>query len=167
MLLLGILITIAEQDVTVLAEYIPTSSINSQLFKLFVVIVPRGQGTYYINSFKELGISVSFLSFGQGTAPNKLQHILSLGESKKEIVITIIREDLLTKVENICISRFKSSKFMKGIAFSIPIDETIGLFEKIEEENKKRLLRTNLNSLFTLVYLVFFISTFWTYTKFI
>jgi hypothetical protein len=95
--------------------------------KQLVVIINRYQGDYFMDAFKEIGVSASFLSYGEGTATSDLRHILGIGEDKKDIVFSLVTDDNLEKCLNICRERFSVSKDAKGIAFTIKVDSIVSV----------------------------------------
>ncbi len=96
--------------------------------KWLFVIVNHYQGNYYIDKFKELGVSCAFLCYGKGTATDDLKHILGIGEDKKDIVMCLVRADDIGKYLDVCNERFKVSQAAKGIAFAVPVDSMISVF---------------------------------------
>ncbi len=97
--------------------------------KLFVsfVIVTRYQGSYFVDKFIDLGVSSSFIVFGKGTAPSEMIYALGLPESKKDVVITIFKESMKDKINEIIEERFDFSASAKGVSFIIPLDSVMGL----------------------------------------
>lgn len=97
--------------------------------KLFVsfVIVTRYQGSYFVDKFIDLGVSSSFIVFGKGTAPSEMIYALGLPESKKDVVITIFKESMKDKINEIIEERFNFSSSSKGVSFIIPLDSVMGL----------------------------------------
>ena len=85
--------------------------------KLFVVIVNRDQGDFFVKKFEEVGVGASFEIYGRGTATKEIYDILGVGDTKKDIL----------KVKEIVSNRFNISKNAKGIAFSIAIDSLAGI----------------------------------------
>jgi len=96
--------------------------------KLLFVIVNKYQGNYFLDAFKELGVSCAFLSYGKGTATDDLKHILGIGEDKKDVVICLVKSDEIDNYLKICKERFKVSRAAKGIAFAVPVDSMISVF---------------------------------------
>lgn len=97
--------------------------------KLFVsfVIVTRYQGSYFVDKFIDLGVSSSFIVFGKGTAPSEMIYALGLPESKKDVVITVFKESMKDKINEIIEERFNFSSSSKGVSFIIPLDSVMGL----------------------------------------
>ena len=95
--------------------------------KLFISIVPFGQGQGIVKLFEELGSTYSYITTGEGTGKNYLPGLLSASDSKKQIVFTFVRED---KTKEICESlenRFSASKATKGISLSVKLTSVAGV----------------------------------------
>ena len=103
-----------------------------ELFKteklyLSIIIVSRYQGEYYVERFIKEGCSLSFIIYGKGTAPSELLYVLGTPQSKKDVVISVVKESLKDKVNSIIDERFNFSKSAKGIAFMIDFDSVMGV----------------------------------------
>lgn len=94
---------------------------------LSIIIVNRYQGEYYVEQFIKEGCSLSFIIYGKGTAPSELLYVLGTPQSKKDVVISVIKESLKDKVNSIIDERFNFSKSAKGIAFMIDFDSVMGV----------------------------------------
>lgn len=94
---------------------------------LSVVIVSRHQGKYFVEKFFEKGIAASFRSIGRGTAPSELAYVLGVGESRKDVVFTVIKESQIKEVDAIIDERFAVSAASKGISFMMSLDSIIGV----------------------------------------
>ncbi len=94
---------------------------------LSLVIVNRYQGDYFIHEFLEIGASSSFLLYGKGTAPSEFLYMLGVEGDKKDIVLTVIKESLIEKIDKIIDNRFLISKSAKGISFIIEFDSIMGV----------------------------------------
>lgn len=94
---------------------------------LSIIIVSRYQGEYYVERFIKEGCSLSFIIYGKGTAPSELLYVLGTPQSKKDVVISVVKESLKDKVNSIIDERFNFSKSAKGIAFMIDFDSVMGV----------------------------------------
>jgi len=94
--------------------------------KCLIVIVNEHQGDFFVNSFKDVGVSCSFSSYGKGTASSDIRHILGV-EDKKDLVLSLVKESDVGSCLDICRERFKVSQEAKGIAFTIKVDSVVGV----------------------------------------
>ena len=95
--------------------------------EFLIVIVSRYQGDYYINAFSELGVSATFVTYGQGTVRSDIQHIIGIADTRKDVVMCLVTKTKLKNCLAICEERFKVSKEAKGVAFAIPVDSMISV----------------------------------------
>lgn len=96
--------------------------------KLLCVIVNRSQANFYINTFNDAGVSCVFDVFGEGTAPKEMQEIMGIIDSRKSLIVCIVKESMIDKITKIIQDRFSISKQAKGISFMIPITSVAGVF---------------------------------------
>lgn len=89
--------------------------------KLLITIVDRGKGAKIIDLCgKEY--STYHLSFmGRGTANSDLLDYLGIGETKKDIIFSVVLEDRLPRVMQMIDREMKLGKAGGGIAFTVPI----------------------------------------------
>ena len=66
--------------------------------KLLCVIVNRSQANFYINTFNDAGVSCVFDVFGEGTAPKEMQEIMGIIDSRKSLIVCIVKESLIDKI---------------------------------------------------------------------
>ena len=63
--------------------------------KLFVVIVNRDQGDFFVKKFEEVGVGASFEIYGRGTATKEIYEILGVGVTKKDIIFRVCMQLVL------------------------------------------------------------------------
>lgn len=95
--------------------------------KVLCIIVNRHQGDYYINEFASREVGASFLVYGTGTATREIYDLLGIGETKKDIVLSLVKESDIPTLKEVIINRFKISKRAKGVAFFMDIDSIAGV----------------------------------------
>lgn len=110
--------------------------------KIIVVIVDRGQGDYFVKSFEKNGVAMSINVYGTGTATKEIYDILGVGETKKDIVISLVKITDIEKLSQIVSTRFAMAKKYKGISFCADIDSVAGVlvykYLANIRENKRR-----------------------------
>ncbi len=108
--------------------------------KLLVIIVNRNQGQFFVSRFLENDISAVFEVYGKGTAPKEIYELVGLNDSKKDLVLGIIKESDLDKYMKIINERFSFSPTSKGVAFTIKISSMAGvIMYKFLTNNKERI----------------------------
>ncbi len=94
---------------------------------LYTVIVPRGQGENVVHILKANKSSAQFVQFGEGTASNAIREILGTEDTKKDIVYSIVREDVVNDIKKELDVYFIASKKNRGIAYTISLTGIVGV----------------------------------------
>ncbi len=89
--------------------------------KLFVTIVNRGNGEKVTEMFRENEVMFNIIALGKGTAKSDILNYLGLGETEKDIVLSVIQEDKISFIIKNLKERFNLKEPGNGVAFSIPI----------------------------------------------
>ncbi|MCK9443414.1 MAG: P-II family nitrogen regulator [Tissierellaceae bacterium] len=96
---------------------------------LFFTIIDFGKGSKVLRVCKEMGAIASTIFLGKGTVKNEILNVLGILDVRKEIFITIVGEELEDKLYDTIEKRFHLDKPHHGIAFSIPLNYCIRVFE--------------------------------------
>ncbi len=114
---------------------------REEIHSLSVVftIVNRGQAAYYVDAYNEVGASMSMVLYSYSMPPEQYRNILGIDSTKKEIMLTVCREEQVKEILNIAKEKFAISRAAKGIAFSCPIDSVSGIaaYKFLADQNKK------------------------------
>lgn len=87
-------------------------------YKLLISIVPHDSGELIANAAKSAGAGGGTITMGRGTASNGVLQLLGLGDTSKDIVYIIIKENLKEAVYNEIIKASeKKSHF--GVIFTL------------------------------------------------
>ena len=87
-------------------------------YKLLISIVPHDSGELIANAAKSAGAGGGTITLGRGTASNGVLQLLGLGDTSKDIVYIIIKENLKEAVYNEIIKASeKKSHF--GVIFTL------------------------------------------------
>ncbi len=95
--------------------------------KLFFIIVPTGQANAIINRLNEFNVACSFIFSGEGNSKYLTDDLKRIQDYKKQIILTVIREDKVEFVKRKLEERFAVSKASRGFAFSIKITSVAGV----------------------------------------
>ena len=110
--------------------------------KIMVIIIDRGQGDFFVREFEKKKVAASFKVFGTGTATKEIYEILGIGETKKDIVLSLVKESDIEELKKIVSTRFYANKKYKGISFCVDIDSVAGVlvykYLANIRENKRR-----------------------------
>lgn len=94
---------------------------------LVVTIVNQGQSEAIIALNQRCEGTVCFNCSGYGTATKDLVPTYAKGEYKKDVILSVLREDCWPRYKNELQQRFSISKMAKGIAYCSPIDSVAGV----------------------------------------
>lgn len=106
---------------------------------LFFTIVSRNQSHYYESAYQNAGASMSLTFYAHSMPPQEILAVLGEMETKKDIVVTICRTELIPALMEIAASRFEISRAAKGVAFACPIDAVQGIaaYRFLADQNKE------------------------------
>lgn len=93
----------------------------------FSAIVPDGQADAVVKEVVNAMGAVGFLTHGKGTASRDFYEVFGMGEDRKQIVISLIKEKTWFQVKANLIKRFAISDYTKGIAFIVKLDALCGV----------------------------------------
>lgn len=91
------------------------------MIKLLITIVARGLAQDVADVLTEHGLTVQYITQGRGTASSEIRHMLGLGSSEKDIVLTLAPHSRLQHALPQLTSRLHLPKAGHGIAFAIPL----------------------------------------------
>lgn len=98
-----------------------------QKLKMLCIIVNRHQGDYYINKLMENKVGAAFLVYGTGTATREIYDLLGVGDTKKDIVLSLVKESDVPSIKQMISDRFNVSKKAKGVAFFADVNSLAGV----------------------------------------
>lgn len=109
-------------------EFIPYEKTHKLQRLLFVTVVVHDGQRDAINSIlfdNEAFLTASF--HGRGTAPSAIIEVMGIGELKKDVIMSVIKEDRWPLLKKDLEKRFGVSSLSKGIAYTCPIDSVMGV----------------------------------------
>ena len=98
---------------------------------LMVTITNKVNAEKFQKLYNELGASVSFLSYGRGTATSRILNVFGLERAEKAIMHTVISDDLFPRLRREMEQRFIIDVPGTGIVFLIPLS-TVGGKQQLE-----------------------------------
>lgn len=116
-------------------------------YKLLIGIVPHDSGELICNAAKSAGAGGGTIAMGRGTASNGVLQLLGLGDTSKDIVYIIIKNELKAAVyEAIKTASEKKAHF--GVMFTLNTPDFIRaghLNEKTENAEGEKTMKTENN----------------------
>ena len=102
---------------------------RKDLKKLYmhVTIVPSGQAPSINKLFKSLGVACQFNQRGRGTANKKVRDILGIEDNHKDLIISLIPENLIERITKELEAYFAASEKNRGIGFTIQMSSIISV----------------------------------------
>ncbi len=121
---------IAEQEnrMDIKKEYEVNPMKQEQLYELIITIVNQGYSDQVMDAAKEVGATGGTVVHARGLGSHEATKFLgiSIHEDKELVLIIAKKENKKSIMENICKTTGLSSPG-KGITFSLPVDEQMGL----------------------------------------
>lgn len=103
------------------------SSFEVKKLQLLVTIVNHGASDVYLDFFQSLEANLQLTILANGTIKKELDDLFGLHESKKDVILSIIREEKIDEAFNYIEQRFKLSEKHNGVAFTIKMNSLVGL----------------------------------------
>ena len=94
--------------------------------KLIITIVDRNKTEFYADVISQHESNLQMIMYGNGTAPTQALENLGLS-NEKGIILSVVRNDKITKVLNTLDEKFKTIRNGKGVAVVVPISSVMGL----------------------------------------
>ncbi len=95
--------------------------------KLLVTIVNQNQADFYLDLLKKHECGVQMHVHGHGTATSQISDLMGIGETDKDILIGVVREDQVAPILVEIEKRFNVSRKAKGVAFTITLTSVVGV----------------------------------------
>jgi hypothetical protein len=94
---------------------------------IYVSIVNSGLANNVVKIMESVGCSASFIQNGEGTATEALKDVLNIVDTKKDVVISIIKNKDLEQVQTEMNAFFLAAKRNRGIGFAIQMNSIVGV----------------------------------------
>lgn len=99
--------------------------------KCVVTIVERGKADNIVKAAKKAGASGATIFYGRGTGDTEVQKFLKVNiESSKEIILVITEKKKAEAIIRAIVEAGNLSKPGKGILFTFPISNLMGLHHR-------------------------------------
>ena len=95
--------------------------------EIIIVIVDSGKADKVIKTAKVKGVTGATVVLGHGSADNKILQFLGLSDTRREIVFMIVHQSITIPVLEYLKDKFHFDKPNHGIAFSMKLDQVLGL----------------------------------------
>ncbi len=95
--------------------------------QLLVTVVNRKKAEFYADFLQEFEVNMQLSFAAEGTANTEMLNLIGLSESEKSVIFSIIKEEKASQALAALEEKFTSIKNGKGIAFTVPMTDTIGV----------------------------------------
>lgn len=95
--------------------------------KLLFTVVDRRKAEFYVDLLQSFEVNMQLTAAATGTAKTEMLELLGLADSDKSVIISIIKSERAKEALAALEEKFRTIKNGKGIAFTVPMTETVGL----------------------------------------
>lgn len=110
---------------------------QEKIIKTIVTIVDRGKGQRVVDICLKHSIHVHFICLGMGTANSEILDYLGLGETDKDVVISMAPQFKIPKMLEAINTEMQLKRPGKGIIFTIPLSGISGPFARVLTEEER------------------------------
>ena len=94
--------------------------------KLIITVVDRGKAEFYLDTLSQFEVNFQMVMSGKGTANTELVEMFGLN-IHKAVILSVVREDMVTPIIKCMEEKFETIRNGKGIAFAVPLSSVIGV----------------------------------------
>lgn len=125
---------------------------KNHCIEAFCVVVNHGIASKVMKYARKLGIPGGTIFLGLGTnRHNRLLNLLDLTDTRKEVLLMLMRDDEIDSVFEPIAQKFKFYQPNHGIAFTMPVHHIIGSQMYVECQMKEEVKESMYQAIFTIV----------------
>ncbi|HWQ80370.1 MAG TPA: hypothetical protein VN381_16195, partial [Anaerovoracaceae bacterium] len=117
------------------------------IIKLLVTIVDRGNGQKIAEACKQEHLHFHFLCFGLGTASSEILDYLGVGETEKDVVISMTPNFKIPSLLSAVSEKMKLKSPGKGIAFTMPISGIGSVMSQLLTQEERTNMENEMNKM--------------------
>ena len=102
-------------------------SLAPHKLQLLFTVVDRRKAEFYVDILQSFEVNMQITLSARGTAKTEMLELLGLAESDKSVIVSVIKEERAQEALATLEEKFKTIKNGKGIAYTVPMTETVGL----------------------------------------
>lgn len=95
--------------------------------QLLITVVNRKKAEFYADFLQEFEVNMQLSFAAEGTANTEMLNLLGLSDSEKSVIFSVIKEERADEALAALEEKFTRIKNGKGIAFTVPMTDTIGV----------------------------------------
>ncbi len=120
---------------------------QEKMIKMIVTIVDRGKGQRVVDICLKHNIHVHFICLGMGTANSEILDYLGLGETDKDVVISMAPQFKIPKMFEAINTEMQLKRPGKGIIFTMPLSGISGPFARVLTEEERDRFEKEVNKM--------------------
>ena len=102
---------------------------NQNEYEFLLTIVNRGFADQVVDAAKKEGAHGGTIFYARGTGIHEIEKFFSIAiQPEKEIVINVVKREHTDAIMNAIVSAAGLATEGRGLTFSLPIDDIVGLF---------------------------------------
>ena len=95
--------------------------------QLLITVDNRKKAEFYADFLQEFEVNMQLSFAAEGTANTEMLNLLGLSDSEKSVIFSVIKEERADEALAALEEKFTRIKNGKGIAFTVPMTDTIGV----------------------------------------
>lgn len=103
------------------------SDLAPHKLQLLFTVVDRRKAEFYTDILQSFEVNMQISLSARGTAKTEMLELLGLAESDKCVILSVIKEERAKEALATLEEKFRTIKNGKGIAYTVPMTETVGL----------------------------------------
>ena len=111
---------------------------NERKFDLILTIVNRGFSDQVMDAARAAGASGGTILHARGSGIHEMQEFFGISiQPEKEVVMILVRENERQAIMQAIREQAGLKKPGKGLAFSLPVDDVVGIAHLLEKEEAR------------------------------
>ncbi len=113
---------------------------KEQKYDLIITIVEKGHADFVVDAARDAGASGSSIVHAKGTGPHEHESFLGISlQPEKDMVLTLVKREEKKSIMNTIAIRTNLNVEGKGICFSLPVNEVMGIsrMQNMQRKTKK------------------------------
>jgi len=94
---------------------------------ILVSIVERNKADFYLSALEGYEVNMQTIFYAKGTAPTEMRRYFGIVDNGKAVLLSVVKESRIKEIFAAYEDKYFKTKNGKGIAFTIPIESTIGV----------------------------------------
>lgn len=112
---------------------------DEKKYDLIITIVEKGHTDFVVDAARDAGATGSSILHARGTSPHENESFMGISlQPEKDIVLTLVKREDKKSIMNTIAIRTNLNTEGKGICFSLPVNEVMGISRMQNLERKSK-----------------------------